>query len=185
MTRKERYTRPRGSVEYNKIKFRIVPYQDSWPLQFESIREEIVKHAGIERENIHHVGSTSIPRMSGKPTIDVVATIPYNKEQYERIARSLSRIGFECYRYPGEHRFFLYLEMDGVRIAQIHLGPRSNRRIATIFKLMELLSKKPDIAESYSREKMRLFELHADNYELYRSEKNIWLRELKKRHGIE
>jgi GrpB protein len=55
---------------------RIAPYDPEWPAQFNRKRD-LVRHAiGIwVLGDIHHVGSTAVPGLDAKPTIDLLAGV--------------------------------------------------------------------------------------------------------------
>jgi len=54
----------------------VVPYDPDWPRQFE---EERALLKGVLapwlQAGVHHVGSTAVPRLSAKPTIDMIAGV--------------------------------------------------------------------------------------------------------------
>jgi GrpB protein len=54
---------------------RLAPYDPEWPLRYEAearrLREALGNVIAME-----HVGSTSVPGLSGKPTIDIAAAVP-------------------------------------------------------------------------------------------------------------
>jgi GrpB-like predicted nucleotidyltransferase (UPF0157 family) len=49
----------------------IVPYNDLWPVRYAQLREQIVIAIGNVAVDIRHVGSSSVPGVAAKPTIDV------------------------------------------------------------------------------------------------------------------
>jgi len=70
-------------------KIRIVPYNPSWPKIFEEEKEPIKQALGDNCIEVHHFGSTSIPGMSAKPKIDVLAVVidlsSINLEKLEKL----------------------------------------------------------------------------------------------------
>jgi len=57
----------------NKIE--IQHYDPKWALQFEQEAERVRKALGDDLIAIHHVGSTSVPGLAGKPKIDIAAEV--------------------------------------------------------------------------------------------------------------
>jgi GrpB-like predicted nucleotidyltransferase (UPF0157 family) len=51
----------------------VVQYNDDWPKMFEQEAASIKQALGNNCIEIHHVGSTSIPGLSAKPIIDIIA----------------------------------------------------------------------------------------------------------------
>jgi GrpB-like predicted nucleotidyltransferase (UPF0157 family) len=68
----------------------VIPYDPAWPRLFtaERIRLEAVLEPWLDG-GIHHIGSTSIPGLSAKPLIDMLAGVR-NLEQARPVARPLT-----------------------------------------------------------------------------------------------
>ena len=49
------------------MKINIVPYNDEWPLLFETIKKEIKKSIIDNKVIIEHIGSTSVNNLASKP----------------------------------------------------------------------------------------------------------------------
>jgi GrpB-like predicted nucleotidyltransferase (UPF0157 family) len=60
----------------DKIKhIAVVPYNPEWPNMFEAETIKIKKVLGNNCVAIHHIGSTSVPGLSAKPKIDIIAVV--------------------------------------------------------------------------------------------------------------
>jgi len=68
--------RPDGVLEIN-------PYDPSWPAQFERERA-LLAQALPSALSIEHIGSTSVPGMSAKPTLDILAVLPLAVDALEQ-----------------------------------------------------------------------------------------------------
>ena len=53
----------------------VVPYDPQWPAMYEQERAEIAACIGQRILRIEHAGSTSIPGMAGKPTVDFLVGV--------------------------------------------------------------------------------------------------------------
>ncbi|ETZ04785.1 hypothetical protein K737_300802 [Holospora undulata HU1] len=53
----------------------VVPYDTNWPHIFEKEAEIIRQELGDNCIAIHHIGSTTIPGLVAKPTIDMIAVV--------------------------------------------------------------------------------------------------------------
>jgi GrpB-like predicted nucleotidyltransferase (UPF0157 family) len=49
----------------------VVPYNELWPVRYAHLREEIAAAIGDVAVDIQHVGSSSVPGLAAKPTIDI------------------------------------------------------------------------------------------------------------------
>jgi GrpB-like predicted nucleotidyltransferase (UPF0157 family) len=72
---------------------RVVEYDDAWPAQFERVAAGLRAALGDVAIAIEHVGSTSVPGLPAKPTIDVDLTVadPADEAAY---VPALERAGF-------------------------------------------------------------------------------------------
>jgi GrpB-like predicted nucleotidyltransferase (UPF0157 family) len=56
----------------NLKKIEIIPYNYTWPIQFQeesNIIKSVLANMVIE---IHHIGSTSVPELSAKKNLDII-----------------------------------------------------------------------------------------------------------------
>lgn len=135
----------------------IVEYSPAWPHLFVEERKNIeqLHKEGILR--IEHVGSTSVPGLSAKPTIDIMAGLA-NLDALDELVEPLKGIG---YQYWGEHepeasgwhyfdkgstpkRFHLHVVCIDSEFWKSHL----------VFR--DYLRRHPDVAAEYQVLKMRL-----------------------------
>lgn len=54
---------------------RVVEADPAWPAHFAMMKHEIAARLGDFAEDIHHIGSTSVPGLAAKPKIDIDAVI--------------------------------------------------------------------------------------------------------------
>jgi GrpB-like predicted nucleotidyltransferase (UPF0157 family) len=85
----------------------IVEYNPEWPAQFATIKERIINALGERALSVEHVGSTSVPGLPAKDTIDVdlVVEDPRDEDSY---IPALEKVGFQfLHREPQwyQHRF--------------------------------------------------------------------------------
>ena len=53
----------------------ILPHDRNWQNIFADAAREVKKALGDNVITIHHIGSTSVPGLAGKPTIDIIAVV--------------------------------------------------------------------------------------------------------------
>lgn len=74
-------------------------YDTQWPKQFDAIRQELeLALSGTLFESIEHVGSTSVPGLAAKPTIDI--DIVVTEEQLDAVIKAITKDG--KYYCPGD-----------------------------------------------------------------------------------
>ena len=66
---------------------RIVDYDPSWPAIFAAECDELLTLLGGFADEIHHIGSTSVPGLAAKPKIDIDAILRRTDMLPEAIAR--------------------------------------------------------------------------------------------------
>jgi GrpB-like predicted nucleotidyltransferase (UPF0157 family) len=57
------------------MKIKIMPYSAQWPHLYDKASQTIKKALGKNCVDTHHVGSTSVPGLSAKPIIDIIACV--------------------------------------------------------------------------------------------------------------
>lgn len=65
----------------------VVPYNPDWPHQFTKEAAKIKLALGDNAIEIHHIGSTSVPGLSAKPKIDILAVVKNSKASLEPIQK--------------------------------------------------------------------------------------------------
>jgi GrpB-like predicted nucleotidyltransferase (UPF0157 family) len=97
----------------------ISDYQASWPVTFESERQRLIKTLNILAEDVEHIGSTAVPGLPAKPTIDIMVGVPCFLSA-QGIVTTLELMGYESLGeagVPGRH----YLRTRGTLQANLHL----------------------------------------------------------------
>ncbi|HET6983710.1 MAG TPA: GrpB family protein [Myxococcaceae bacterium] len=71
----------------------VVPYDPTWPVDFEALRNVLASALGDVARVIHHVGSTAVPGLAAKPILDVDVEIA-SREDLVECTRRLARLGY-------------------------------------------------------------------------------------------
>ena len=71
----------------------VVPYDPRWPNLFREEARQLEMIFGAEIVAIHHVGSTAIPNIFAKPTIDVLVEVRCI-ERIDELERDMTEHGY-------------------------------------------------------------------------------------------
>lgn len=135
----------------------VVAYNPQWKKVFE---EEAVKLKTIFADNlvqIHHIGSTAVPGMAAKPTIDILIEVK-DINLADQCIKKMTEIGYECwgeYNVPGR-RFFLKGEEK--RTHHVHTFQTGNPNITMHLHYRDYLITHPEVAKEYAKLKIQLAE---------------------------
>jgi uridine phosphorylase len=142
-------TTPNKSIE-------IVPYNPEWPQMFEKEAKPIQQALGDNCLTIHHFGSTSVPGLSAKPKIDILAAV---KQLGSIDYAALEKLGFES---RGEviptGRYFC---KESPRV-HLHIFEERNPLIHRNLIFRDWLRTHEEDREAYAALKMKLADVHND-----------------------
>jgi GrpB-like predicted nucleotidyltransferase (UPF0157 family) len=148
--------RPDGTVE-------VIPYDPAWPARFEAERALLVA-SGLFL-SVEHIGSTAVPGLVAKPTVDILA-----------VADDLPVIlaqGVPGYDHrPGSfadddrHLFFRKVR-DGKRLCHLHVVHSSSPEIDEYRLFRDFLRARPEVAARYADLKLHLAARFADRRQAY------------------
>jgi GrpB-like predicted nucleotidyltransferase (UPF0157 family) len=125
----------------------IVPYDPDWPRQAAAAIAELLTVVSFEA--IEHIGSTAVPGMAAKPTIDLMAAS-------SAASLDLESLGYQQH-FNGMTDRLLYFRFQQERrthilhVVSVESWPARNQRI-----LRDYLRQHPDEADRYSRLKYQL-----------------------------
>ncbi len=129
----------------------VVPYDPAWPQIFIS-EATIIKHALANNVlAIHHIGSTSVPGLSAKPKIDIIAVVKNGKAAIEPLEKS----GFT---YAGEWNIplkFGFTKREKHKI-NLHVFEESHPEIEANILFRDYLKTHLEFKEEYAALKEKL-----------------------------
>ena len=62
-----------------KRSIEVVEYDNSWPARFEAEASKLSRVFQHSLVGIHHIGSTAVPGLAAKPTIDILIELKLGK----------------------------------------------------------------------------------------------------------
>jgi GrpB-like predicted nucleotidyltransferase (UPF0157 family) len=151
------------------VKKRIVRHRPEWKLQFADEAERIRAALGESVAAVHHIGSTAIPGIVAKPTIDILVEISELSAADQR-AGAMEKIG---YRAKGEfgipqRRYFQKRNRAGASVFHVHVFQSGSPHVKRHLAFRDFLRRFPEKAAAYSRVKIKLADesgLLVDDYQ--------------------
>jgi GrpB-like predicted nucleotidyltransferase (UPF0157 family) len=157
-------------------------YDNAWPHVFEALRDHLAESLRDVALSIEHVGSTAVPGLAAKPTIDIDVVVASPRDVPPAIAR-LESLG---YRHEGDlgvpgreafgapdgvpaHHHHLYVVVEGSPAHENHILLRDHLRMHT------------DDAAGYARLKRSLAVRYRNDRDAYTEAKSSWIDELLRR----
>ena len=137
-------------------------YDPNWVVIFEEEKEKIWKTAGNSIEEIYHFGSTSIPGMLAKPTVDILVILKKYVD-LDAFFECMSDAGYICTKYPDRAKqrkncmnFVVPYTVDGVNQYKCYIHIRENEVPTPELLFAGYLRKHPEAAEEYRELKQKL-----------------------------
>jgi len=162
-------------------KYTVLSYNPEWPALFESVREELKTVFHDEAIKIEHVGSTAVPGMAAKPTIDVLIVVK-NVFEVDKLNEKMKQLGYDAYgEYVGKGGRFFAKEEDGERIVNVHCFPADHPKVRDLIGMRDYLRAHEEESKAYADLKLDLVQKFPNDYFAYRKEKDRYIQELKNR----
>jgi len=171
------HNRPNRSYE-------LVDYDPDWSSRFNEIATNIAPLFGDNLISIEHVGSTAVPGMIAKPTIDVsvaVKDLTTVVSLYEAM-KQLGFISLGDFIQQDEPEEYFVLNGNSVddRLANVHVMQIGNPEIEEMITVRDFLRSNKDAARDYVEQKKLLMKQYGQNdYNAYSKNKRSFLEQLK------
>jgi GrpB-like predicted nucleotidyltransferase (UPF0157 family) len=151
----------------------LMPYDSNWPSQFEKEALQIKNILGENCQDVYHIGSTAIPNIYAKPTIDIFIALESMEQAHEWIEplKTLGYVDWPDNPDKTHQGFFKGMPPFGVqRTHHIHIMPMGEDfKQRVIFR--DLLCQRPDLRVQYEALKQTLAKQYLDDREAYTNAK--------------
>jgi GrpB-like predicted nucleotidyltransferase (UPF0157 family) len=129
--------------------------------------------------DVQHVGSTAVPDLPAKPTLDIAAAV-VTFDSMPQLVHRLAGIG---YRYKGDHRdagghYFVMDSSKDVRTNHLHLVEHDGNQWRDYLRFRDLLRHQPAIRRRYAELKRGLVSTCGNDRGLYTSSKADFMRQV-------
>lgn len=161
----------------------LTEYDPQWPVRYEIEKSGIIKVVGGENiVRISHYGSTSVPGIITKPTIDILLEV-IDEVDLNSLISSLTSIGYGYDpqpRNPAPHMMFMKgYTPDGFTGQAYHIHVRYSGDWDELH-FRDYLIRHPDVAARYSALKLELQKSFRFDREGYTKGKTEFIRQVSK-----
>lgn len=160
----------------------VVEYDSAWETAFVREAARLIAVFNDALVAIHHVGSTSIPRLVAKPIIDIFVVLQETKT-IDRFSAPMQELGYrvrgECLdaEIPGTPgRFYFSKDRLGKRTHQVHACAVGHSEIADKLAFRDYLRSHPQRPAQYGAIKQQLAIMHRHDNIAYMRGKDAFIR---------
>jgi GrpB-like predicted nucleotidyltransferase (UPF0157 family) len=155
----------------------VVPYDTAWPAMFREEKKMMRRILKDEVLEIHHIGSTAIPGMYSKPTIDILVVVR-KIEKVDDFNAPMSEIGYVAkgeFGIPG--RRFFYKGSDR-RSHHLHIFQEGSPEIDRHLRFRDFMISHPREAAEYAQLKRGLASRFRSDIDSYCHGKDAFIKEI-------
>ncbi len=155
---------------------------EHWARLADEYAERLGHIVGPNLIRVHHIGSTAIPGIRAKPTIDLLPEV-IDIEKLDLLEAAFIENGFQWwgeYGLPGRRFCPLNDSETGRRLANVHCYQTGSTEITRHVAFRDYLSSNRELAQQYEAEKIRCQALHPNDTFAYSDAKNDWIQPLEK-----
>jgi GrpB-like predicted nucleotidyltransferase (UPF0157 family) len=156
---------------------RVVPHDPAWKGKFEVEAAALRSALGDEALAVHHIGSTSVPGLRAKPTIDVLIEVR-EIGKLDGLEAQMAERGYEAwgeYGIPG--RRFFTRDRGPERLCNVHAFEAGSPGVERHLAFRDHLIQHPETARAYGDLKRNLAERFPADMEAYMEGKDAFIKE--------
>jgi GrpB-like predicted nucleotidyltransferase (UPF0157 family)/mannose-6-phosphate isomerase-like protein (cupin superfamily) len=151
----------------------VVAYTEEWASAFESEASDLRAAVGDAARSIEHVGSTAVPSLSAKPTIDILLVVNSAESFLDRLAE-VEALGYD-YRPDSTKHLFLRKVANGQRTHHLHVVVAPSPEIDDYRLFRDALRSDAALRQEYEAVKLSLATKYAADRGSYVNEKSQWV----------
>jgi len=164
-------------MKTKKYSYDFSKYNPDWILHFEQEQKLLTDILSIDINEIYHVGSTSIPGMSAKPTIDILISIN-NINYFQKEKLLINNYYLRNSSIEENTLTFFKLNNQNEKTINIHVCEKGSRKARSLMHMKDFLIANPKIANEYSKLKYKNYLKYSNSYLRYQKAKEFYLKEL-------
>ena len=160
----------------------VEPHNPRWAEMFAAESQRLAQILGPNAAAIHHIGSTAIPGVYAKPTIDILIEV---KDLNELDAHNPDMVALG-YQAMGEYgipkrRFYRKNDPAGARTHHIHAFLTGSPHLKRHLAFRDYLLAHPESARQYSDLKKKMADKYPESIERYITGKDAFITDIDKK----
>ncbi len=165
-------------MDYKARKYTIEQYDPHWINLFQKEADMLSCIFDTHAISIEHIGSTAVPNLSGKPTIDVLVVVKQLTDIDEIIPFMLKNGYEDKGEYVTKNSRLFVREKNNERLVNVHIFPKDHLHVSEMLKVRDYLRAHPEKVEEYNNLKQDLYKKYPEDYGMYRKYKDEWMKSL-------
>lgn len=155
---------------------RVVRYTPEWAKLGEIVCRNLLDAAGSMLIDVQHVGSTSVPGLSSKPIIDLVAAIT-DRSQIPEVDEIIAPIGYvhRVNSNDGDEDLFIMESEPGIRTIHLHVVNHGGTRWNNYLRFRDVLIANETIRREYEELKQSLAAKYLSDRKRYTAGKHDFI----------
>ncbi len=155
----------------------MVLHSPAWVPEFRIESTAISIALGAMVAAVHHIGSTSIPRIYAKPIVDILVEVDAI-ESVDTKNSEMVKIGYEPMGEYGiaKRRYFRKINSQGTRTHHVHVFNVNSEHVYRHLAFRDYLIAHPLKAQEYSVLKQALANKHKNDWDLYVAGKDPFIK---------
>jgi GrpB-like predicted nucleotidyltransferase (UPF0157 family) len=158
---------------------RLVPYDPGWPRRFEVWRQRLVQALDLPAERVKHVGSTAVPGLLSKDTVDIQVSVDDMRKEV-RYVPAIESLGVQLRSRDDLHRYFRPFA-GRPRDVHVHVCDAGSEWERLHLLFVAYLREDTAARERYASEKLAAVARWADDRAAYTEAKDAVIREIEAR----
>lgn len=158
----------------------IVPYNQEWKIEFNRVRQEILKNININCNCIEHVGSTAIKGIKAKPIIDILIGVDDISKLDDSFFNQLKKIGFYRLRVQKHDEIVCAKFIDNTfefKTHIIHLVNFNQKKWNDLILFRDILRTHDNIKKQYENIKQTFLENNLNEITAYTAYKENFVKD--------
>ena len=156
----------------------VLPYDPDWPELYRAEAERIAPVMGQNLLGLHHIGSTSVPGLAAKPTIDILAVVK-DLAQLDAVNSLIQELGFQPRGENGiaGRRYFTKNAGDA-HLFHLHAFQEGHSAIDDHLAFRDYLRIHPEACAEYAELKSHLAEIYRHEPKKYTDGKESFIQKV-------